>query len=254
VSLTPFFVDAFTAALDRGIASAEDILRHATPSVLAAHLPRSLWARLLNACLGAARVDASTIIDTVGLGNLCEHLPKPMLWACLAEMAATALGGARLGMMDPRSGRASTSDILLPPPPIAENSGARSGTHNLGTTSADETRAPEVGRSRTPTRPPMRGLGTSRIPSAGASTRRPQVPGPAPTGPAVTALPPMTLATGATSPTLARDDLGLDFEIETDLRSDWKGKDPIPVDDEQLVDWSANEETMSGSATDRNKP
>ena len=41
----------------------------------------------------------------------------------------------------------------------------------------------------------------------------------------------------------------LDFEIETDLRADWKGgKEPIPVDDEQLVDWSANEETASGAS------
>ncbi|NJM90826.1 MAG: hypothetical protein HC863_00590 [Myxococcales bacterium] len=45
----------------------------------------------------------------------------------------------------------------------------------------------------------------------------------------------------------------LDFEIETDIRSDWKDRDPIPVDDEQLVDWSSSEETMSGSSLDRPK-
>ena len=36
-----------------------------------------------------------------------------------------------------------------------------------------------------------------------------------------------------------------DFEIETDLGDTWK-KDPEQVDDDQLIDWSQNEETQTG--------
>jgi hypothetical protein len=122
-------------------------------------------------------------------------------------------------------------------------------------------------RARPVSRPPSRGLGTSRIPSAaGASTRRPQAAvtpaegNGAPTRDPITGrliVPSPAVSRAPTppplvpEPALRRDDL--DFEIETDIRSDWKGKDPIPVDDEQLVDWSANEETVSGSSADRTK-
>ena len=48
-----FLVDALTSALDLGLATPDDIVRHVTADVLAAHLPRPLWARLLTACVGA---------------------------------------------------------------------------------------------------------------------------------------------------------------------------------------------------------
>jgi hypothetical protein len=300
VSISLFFVDAFTSALDRGIASANDIIRHVTPEVLSIHLPRNLWARLLTACLGAARVDATTIVDTVGIPNLCEHMPKPLLWTCLAEIAATALGGAKLasaasaasasaalapaaalygssaaaaGMTTTigllatppapampsasatvtataKPARGSSPDMLLPPPPAS----TRAPTGPIEAVLPPPPDAPITdGSQRAPTRPPMRGLGTSRISSAaGASSRRPQA-GVLPTGPVPVVPAPRSTVTPTSMPaqTPRRDDL--DFEIETDLRADWKGKDPIPVDDEQLVDWSANEETASGSSIDPTK-
>jgi hypothetical protein len=292
VSITLFFVDAFTSALDRGIASANDIIRHVTPDVLAAHLPRHLWARLLTACLGASRVDANTIVDTVGIPNLCEHMPKPLLWTCLAEIAATALGGARLSSsgrssspMIPaptaplaagtttsgavssagvgatataptavRSTRGSSPEMLLPPPPASSRPASNPGEPIAPPPPAAGEPALEPGRARTPTRPPVRGLGTSRMAAAGASSRRPQAAAPAGPGPAVPS-PGRSTTTPISMPaqTVRRDEL--DFEIETDIRTDWKGgKDPIPVDDEQLVDWSANEETASGNSIDLNRP
>jgi hypothetical protein len=131
VSITRFFVDAFTSALDRGIASSHDLIRHFTPEVLAAHLPRPLWARLLTACLGAARVDATTIVDTVGVANLCEHLPKPLLWTCLAELAAAALSGAAIASPPKPATVVAPSgspEVLLPPPPASAIAAAPTAT------------------------------------------------------------------------------------------------------------------------------
>ncbi len=299
MSITLFFVDAFTSALDRGMASANDIIRHVTPEVLSIHLPRNLWARLLTACLGAPRVDANTIVETIGIPNLCEHMPKPLLWTCLAEIAATALGGARASAV---------MNQVVPPPPAATagtsagtGAGANHGASGVyGATAAAAGMATTIGLASAPaapsvpaaaapramrasspdillppppasTRPPTgpievpeptdagrratasRGLGTSRM-TAGASSRRPQA-GVAPTGPCPVLPTPRSAVTPTSMPaqTPRRDEL--DFEIETDLRADWKAgsKDAIPVDDEQLVDWSANEETSTGSSIDRNK-
>lgn len=288
MSITLFFVDAFTSALDRGIASPNDIIRHVTPDVLATHLPRSLWARLLTACLGAPRVDASTIVDTVGIPNLCEHMPKPLLWTCLAEMAATALGSARISSPSipvpvaaasssssssssasgplvaaapapsssaAKPARGSSPEMLLPPPPVSSRPASNPGEPIMPPPPAAEAE-PSL-RARTPTRPPVRGLGTSRISSqAGASSRRPQASAPA-TGPGSGPAIPLPARTAPTAVTVVapvpqpprRDEL--DFEIETDLRADWKaGQDPIPVGDDQLEDWSPNEETASGSSID----
>lgn len=283
MSITLFFVDAFTSALDRGMASANDIIRHVTPEVLSVHLPRHLWARLLTACLGASRVDANTIVDTVGIPNLCEHMPKPLLWTCLAEIAATALGGARLatgavpvipapsigsGATPTAAGvtataqaasaaaaartasRGSSPEMLLPPPPASARPASNPGEPIVPPPPASAD-AGDNGRAAA-ARTQARGLGTNRMTSAGASSRRPQAAatGPGPVVPAPARSPSTPLSMPAQN--VRRDEL--DFEIETDIRTDWKGgKDPIPVDDEQLVDWSANEETASGVSIDRPK-
>ena len=92
MNIKAFFVDALGGALELGIGTPEDVLRHITPDVLATHLPRPLWARLLTACLGAPRVDARLIIETIGVANLCEHVPSPLVWACISEMGARSIG------------------------------------------------------------------------------------------------------------------------------------------------------------------
>ncbi len=279
MSITLFFVDAFSSALERGIATPADLLRHFTPEVLSIHLPRHLWARLLTACLGAPRVDATTIVDTVGVGNLCEHMPKPLLWTCLADLAAAALGGTQAmrttTSAQPTVGPTAHGETLLPPPPGAQRHVANladavmtsaptpvaaAGGSSPVITSAqppaassgapiDAASSYDSSRVRTSTRPPLRGLGTSRSPSAaGASSRRPQVSATPPTPP-----PGPTPASAVPPPPRSparRDDL--DFEVETDIHTDWKDKEPIPVTDE-MVDWPAAEETASGAALDRQK-
>ncbi|MCW5807605.1 MAG: hypothetical protein KIT31_34940, partial [Deltaproteobacteria bacterium] len=93
MNIKAFFVASLSTALDLGIAAPEDVLRHVTTDILSIHLPRPLWARLLTACLGAPKVDATLVVETIGVPNLCEHIPSPIIWACLAEVARRSLGG-----------------------------------------------------------------------------------------------------------------------------------------------------------------
>ena len=92
MNLKGFFVDALASALDLGIGRPEDIIKHVTPDVLATHLPRPLWARLLTACLGAPKVGATLIVETIGIPNLCEHVPSAIIWGCIADIAHRSLG------------------------------------------------------------------------------------------------------------------------------------------------------------------
>src|SRR5258705_8549608 len=94
MNIKAFFVDALTSALDLNIGTPEDVLRHVTPDVLSFHLPRPLWARLLTACLGAPKLDAQLVVETIGVPNLCEHVPTTIIWSCLTEIAQRVLGGA----------------------------------------------------------------------------------------------------------------------------------------------------------------
>ncbi|MCX5742631.1 MAG: hypothetical protein NT062_09065 [Proteobacteria bacterium] len=94
MNIKGFLVTALTSALDLGIATCDDVLRHVTPDILAAHLPRPLWARLLTACVGAPRVDAQLVVETIGVPNLCEHVPSTIMWVVLDEIGARSLGGA----------------------------------------------------------------------------------------------------------------------------------------------------------------
>ena len=93
VNLKAFFVATLQSALDLGIAIPDDVIRHVTPDVLAANLPRPLWARLLTACVGAPQVDAQLVVETIGVPNLCEHVPAQIIWACIEELAERSLGG-----------------------------------------------------------------------------------------------------------------------------------------------------------------
>src|SRR5687767_14006537 len=92
VNLKGFFVDALGTALELGIATPEDVIKYVTPDVLATHLPRPLWARLLTACLGAPKVDAQLVVETIGVPNLCEHVPVNIIWSCIGEIAQRSLG------------------------------------------------------------------------------------------------------------------------------------------------------------------
>jgi hypothetical protein len=119
VNAKAFLVDALTSALDLGLATPDDIVRYVTSDVLAAHLPRPLWARLLTACFGAPRVDAQLVVETVGVANLCEHLPLALVWACLAELGARALDHDFVPPARATASAASGVAMGTPSPPVA---------------------------------------------------------------------------------------------------------------------------------------
>src|SRR5690349_6539763 len=113
-SITRFFVDALSGALELGLATADDVMKHVTPDVLAAHLPRALWAKLLGACLAAPRVDARLVVDTIGVADLCANVPGTLLWSILADVAVRALGKGLLAAPPPAAAEKPIEKVAAP--------------------------------------------------------------------------------------------------------------------------------------------
>jgi hypothetical protein len=78
-------------ALRQGILDPMDLMRHATPSVLATDLPPVLVAKVLQAGIDCDTFNAHLIVDTLGAENLAEHVPLSVLWACLDEAASVII-------------------------------------------------------------------------------------------------------------------------------------------------------------------
>lgn len=250
MNIKAFFVDALGSALELGIGTPEDVLRHVTPDVLATHLPRPLWARLLTACLGAPRVDARVVVETIGIANLCEHVPAQLIWGCVAEIGARSLG---IPIERPV--------VLAPPPPPQEARGSGpvapvaigpSIPVPTPTPSPDQpladliteleqegTPEPRAAlRARPPTTNRFRQSNTQsgRTPTLGAA-RRPQAPASAPLA-GVRGQTPRRTGTEVSEP-----------EPETNVESDWRQRE-IPVDESQLVDWQADAATAQAPVED----
>ena len=264
MNIKTFFGDALGQALELGIGSADDVLRHVTPDVLSTHLPRPLWARLLIACLGAPKVDSQLVIETIGVANLCEHVPSALIWTVIAEIGARSLGQSYTAPPIMTRASLSTSNkepptrptpppmtSVLAPPPAA--SAAAAATDPKG---APNDKLPPVNqpladliteleaddrpitptRARTPTGQRFRqsNTGIGRLGAAGQQ-RRPMV--------AASTPPPVTpAATPGSKPRRS----GTEAEDE----SEWRGSREIAVDDSQLVDWQSAETTQASSDDD----
>jgi hypothetical protein len=105
MSIPDFLTDVLESALDQGIGTPSDVLRHATPEELSRHLPRGVWKQLITAALGANRTDARLVVDTVTIATICKHLPSPIVWACVAELGQRSLSKP---LVAPPPGRART--------------------------------------------------------------------------------------------------------------------------------------------------
>jgi hypothetical protein len=246
MNIKAFFADALTGALDLKLATPEDVLRHVTPDVLSLHLPRPLWARLLAACLGAPRVDAQLVLETIGIANLCEHLPSTIIWGCIADIGVRSLGEAGDVSVPARlqttaSGRA----IIAPPPdptaPLATGTGvpgmpgavtAATGT-NIPRPAAASPPLSDVleeleQTDQAPARPRTstnRFRQSSTSGGRSISSRRPQV---------AAATPATAFTRSKRTPTDVTDN-----EPQTNVGSQWGDKE-IAVDDSQLVDWQTD--------------
>lgn len=257
VNLKEFFVAALSSALDLGIAIPDDVLRHVTPDVLAENLPRPLWARLLTACVGAPHVDAQLVVETIGVPNLCEHMPGPIIWACIEELAHRALGGVVIAA--PTAGapisrpNAAASPVSRPiplatPPPPAPTEPRLTPPTAMPVAVGPSIPAPipggegdgDAARSRLAPSQRFRPSNTGIGRLAANSARRPQAQA-APAAPP--AEPPVERS--APLPRVKRGQTESDFDLETFVggKDDWKNA--LAVEDEQLVDWSAAEETST---------
>jgi len=73
--------------LQVGVLSAEDVMRHTTPSVLATDLPPELVASVLQAGIDGDGFNPEIVVKTLGAEKIAEHLPLPVLWSCVNEAA-----------------------------------------------------------------------------------------------------------------------------------------------------------------------
>lgn len=270
MNIKSFFVTTLSQALDLGLATCEDVTKYVTPDVLAQYLPRPLWARLLTACLGAPKVDATLVVETIGVPNLCEHVPAAIIWACILDVGGRALGNQPLSA--PRAVSVSTlaSPLAVAPPPPEKpraQTPAR-GTQPVGPSipapgqpasaqvmtdlfneleEEDKVIPPPSpsGRARRPSQDRFRPSNTGIGRLANQSTRRPAGNAPPPAAPVV----------DAGTQRSRRGQTEADQDVAQDI-SDWKagagGKDAIAVEDDQLVDWSSSEETVT-SGDDYNR-
>ena len=131
MGIPEFLTDVLESALDQGIGTPSDVLRHATPEELSKHLPRNVWAALLTEALTAARTDARLVVDTVTIATICQHLPAPVLWNCVAELGGRSLSKP---LVSPPPTRVATI-----PPPVAEPARAASTAREGGREPARET-------------------------------------------------------------------------------------------------------------------
>ncbi len=78
------------SGLEHSIFGPADVLAHATPDVLATHLPPELLSKVLAASLAAGAMTPERVLETVTPELLAKHLPHDVLWACIAAAAARA--------------------------------------------------------------------------------------------------------------------------------------------------------------------
>jgi hypothetical protein len=85
-----WFARMVESGLEQDMFAASDVLTHATPDVLANHLPPELLSRILAASLAAGAMTPERVLETVTPELLAKHLPHEVLWACIAAAAARA--------------------------------------------------------------------------------------------------------------------------------------------------------------------
>lgn len=84
----------FAMILDTGlrekILEPADVLRYATPQILAKHLPPELMSQVLQTSLAAGAMTADGVVDTITPELLAKYIPHDVLWSCVAEAAEHA--------------------------------------------------------------------------------------------------------------------------------------------------------------------
>jgi hypothetical protein len=85
-----WFAQMMESGLEEKIFDSNDVLRHATPEVLANHLPADLMSKVLAASLAAGAMTPDRVLETVTPEVMSRHLPHDVLWSCIASAAERA--------------------------------------------------------------------------------------------------------------------------------------------------------------------
>jgi hypothetical protein len=85
-----WFARMMESGLENQVFGPTDVLAHATPDVLANHLPPELLSKVLAASLASGSMTPERVLETVTPELLAKHLPHDVLWACIAAAAARA--------------------------------------------------------------------------------------------------------------------------------------------------------------------
>jgi hypothetical protein len=95
-----WFTQILVAALEEGIAGPQEILGHVTPEIMAASLPPSVLSELLTRSLTTGAMRADHVVSVLPPDLLAEHIPHPVLWACIAEAGEEAGMASDAGAAD----------------------------------------------------------------------------------------------------------------------------------------------------------
>lgn len=85
-----WFATMMESGLTQQIFAPGDVLRHATPEVLASNLPPELLSKVLAASLAAGAMTPERVLETVTPEVMARHLPHDVLWECIAAAAERA--------------------------------------------------------------------------------------------------------------------------------------------------------------------
>ncbi len=85
-----WFANVVKSGLENEIFNPADVIAHATPDVLANHLPPELLSKVLQASLAAGSMTPDRVLETITPEVLAMHIPHEILWACIAAAAARA--------------------------------------------------------------------------------------------------------------------------------------------------------------------
>ena len=85
-----WFAQIMASGLEQRILEPKHVLEHATPEVLAAHLPPRIMGKVLQASLSAGAMTPERILETITPDLMAEHIPHEVLWSCISEAVQRA--------------------------------------------------------------------------------------------------------------------------------------------------------------------
>jgi hypothetical protein len=85
-----WFARMVQAGLEESIFGPEHVLAHASPDVLAQHIPAELMSKVLQASLTAGAMTPARVLETLTADVLAKHIPHEILWNCISSAAEAA--------------------------------------------------------------------------------------------------------------------------------------------------------------------